>query len=122
MRNMLIVATAMVVGAGCATTPVPADKLASSQASVKSAEEMNAQGEPRAALHLKLAKEQLSQAKDLMKEGENDKARAVLTRAEADGEAALNIARAKSAQIEAAKTIESIQQAKTQIASEGPKS
>lgn len=122
MKTSLIVATALVAAVGCATTPVPADKLASSQASVKSAEEMNAQGEPRAALHLKLAKEQLSQAKDLMKEGENDKARTVLSRAEADGEAALNIARAKSARIEAEKTIESIQQAKTQISPEGPKS
>lgn len=119
--NKILSGVIALAAVGCATTPVPADKLASSQAAVKSAQEMNAQNEPRAALHLKLAKEQLHQAKDLMKDGKNEQARAVLTRAEADGDAALNIARAKAAQIEAAKTIESIQQAKVQI-TEGPKS
>lgn len=121
MKTIAFGTLALIVCAGCATTPVPADKLASSQAAIKSAEEMNAQKEPRAALHLKLAKEQLEHGKDLMKEGENDGARVVLTRAEADGQAALEIARSYAAQIEATKTLEAIQQAKSRL-SEGPRS
>lgn len=109
---LLVIAAA---AAGCATTPIPADKLSRSQSAITAAEEMNAAAEPQAALHLKLAKQQLAQAKKLMIDGENDKASMILLRAESDGEAALNLARAKSAQTEAQQTIGMIQQQMAQI-------
>ena len=111
-KMMLVVAIAL---AGCATTPVPADKLARSQAAVKSAEVMNASADPQAALHLRLAKDQLAEAKALMKDGNNKQAGLVLLRAEADGEASLNLARARSAQIEAQRTIEMVRQTMAQM-------
>lgn len=101
--------------AGCASMPIPADKLSRSQSAIAAAEEMNAASEPQAALHLKLAKEQLSQGKKFMIEGENKAASQVLLRAESDGEAALALARAKSAQLEAQKAITAIQEQMTQI-------
>lgn len=115
MKTMLPLLAIAATAAGCATTPIPADKLARSQAAISSAEELNAAAEPQAALHLKLAKEQLAQAKKLMIDGENKEARLVLLRAEADGEAAMNLARAKSAQVEAQKTVTAIQEQMTQI-------
>ena len=121
MKAMILVTVAVM--AGCATTtPVPADKLSRSQAAVRSAEEMNAASEPRAALHLKLAKEQLAQAKDFMKEGDNERAKAVLLRAESDGEAALALARARSAHAETQKALDTIQEIKAQIQAGGSKS
>jgi len=113
--KIMIPIGAMALLAACASTPIPADKYARSQASVKAAEELNAQNEPQAALHLKLAKQQLEQAKNLMKDGDNKNASLLLLRAESDGEAALNIARAKSAQVEAQQTIGQIQQQMAQL-------
>jgi len=94
---------------GCASTPIPADKYAGAKASIKTSEELGAEQDPQAALHLKLAKEQLAQAKECMKNGDNDSAKMVLDRANADGDAAFNIARADKAKIEAQKTITNIQ-------------
>ena len=118
MKTMMMI-SALFLSAGCATTPVPAGKLARSQGAVKSAEEMNAPAEPRAALHLKLAKEQLAQATDLMKDGDNEHAAMVLQRAEADGEAALALARARSAHIEAEQAVARIQELKKSMTKGG---
>lgn len=96
--------------AGCASAPIPADKYANAKSSIKTSEELGAESDPQAALHLKLAKEQLAQAKDCMKKGDNENAKMVLERAEADGDAAFNIARADKAKIEAKKTVDNIQQ------------
>ena len=103
------VALAAIV-AGCASAPIPADKYANAKASVKTSEELGAESNPQAALHLKLAKEQLAQAKECMKRGDNESAKMTLARAEADGEAAFNIARASKAKLEAQKTVASVQQ------------
>ena len=78
----------------CRTTPVPADKLARSQALVESAEQAHVEADPRAAVHLQLAKDQLKSATNLMKDGQNRSAEWILRRAEADAEAALALARA----------------------------
>jgi hypothetical protein len=104
----------------CASAPVPADKLARSQAAVRSAEEMNAEAHPDSALYLKLAREQLEDAKKILKDGDNGRAAYVLQRAEADAQLALNLAKEKAARLEAQKTIENVQQIKTQM--EGTKS
>lgn len=115
MKTILPVLVLGAAAVGCATTPIPADKLSRSQSAITAAEEMNAANEPQAALHLKLAKEQLQQAKKMMIDGDNKNASMVLLRAESDGEAALALARAKSATTEAQKTITAIQEQMTQI-------
>lgn len=115
LLTTLAITTAAALSVGCATTPVPADKLSRSQAAVRAAEEMNAQSDPKAALHLRLAQEQLNTAKGLLKEGENEEARFTLMRAEADADVALNLARGKSAKIDAAQTKERIQQQQSQM-------
>src|SRR5687767_11602194 len=101
--------------AGCATTPVPADKYARARASITSAEVMKVEQVPNAATYLRSAREELEQAKSLMVDGDNDRASFVLLRAEADGEAALNIAREAWARQEALQTIEQVRQAKGQM-------
>lgn len=98
--------------AHAASGPVPADKLAQSQAAVRSAQELGAERVPPAALHLKVANEQLNLARKLIADGDNKRAEYVLLRAEADAEVALNLAREQAAREDAQRTIMQVQQLK----------
>jgi hypothetical protein len=121
MKTLIPMSLVFVAGlAACATTPVPADKLSRSQAAVRSAEEMNAQAEPAAAMHLRLAHEQIALAKQLLKDGDNERAASVLLRAEADADAARELARKHAARMEAQTAKQNIEQLKSSM--EGPKS
>ena len=104
----------------CATVPVPADKLSRSQAAVRRAEEMNARAEPAAAMHLRLANEQIARAKQLLENGDNERAASVLLRAEADADAARELARKHAARVEADTAKQNIEQMKQSMG--GPKS
>jgi hypothetical protein len=86
---------------GCASVPVPAERLASAEAATRGASEVGGEGVPQAALHLKMARDQIAQAKGLIKIGDNDEAALVLARAEADAELALSLARESAARAEA---------------------
>lgn len=88
---------ATLLGMGCASAPAPNDQLASAEASVRAAHELGAEAVPRAELHLKLAKEQVTQARKLAADGENERATLVLTRARADAELALALTREAAA-------------------------
>ena len=63
-RNAMALALgAMTALPSCAGTPVPNNKIASSEAAVRAAKETGSRDVPQAALHLKLAEEQLESAK-----------------------------------------------------------
>jgi hypothetical protein len=96
------------VAVGCGSSPVPVEKMASSEAAIRAAREMGAPDEPKAALHLRLAQEQLDQAKALSKEGDNERAETVLMRAQSDAELALALAREKKSKAEAEKALEQV--------------
>lgn len=87
----------------CASVAVPQDRLTSSEGSIRAASELGAEQEPRAALHLKLAQEQLAYAKELIAEGKNARADVVLEKALADSELALALAKETSAIADAAR-------------------
>jgi hypothetical protein len=96
-----------VVGSGaCASAPPPNDRVASSESAIRGASEVGAEQVPQAALHLKLAQEQLQKAKALMRDGDNNAAAFVLLRAQADAELALAMARESKMQAEARQAIE----------------
>lgn len=78
---------------GCAHGPAPTDQVASSLAAVRGAEEAGAPNVPEAALHLKLAQEEIAQAKQMMENKDNDRARDRALRAGNDAELAVVIAR-----------------------------
>ena len=92
------VGLAAVVTAGCASYPQPTDHLASSMAAVRGAEEAGADNVPKAALHLRLADEQIAQARTMMENGDNERADAMTIRAYNDAELALALAREEAAQ------------------------
>lgn len=94
MRTLLgLVGVIGLAVAGCASHPAPTEQVASSLAAVRGAEEVGARNVPEAALHLKLAEEQIEQAKRLMADGDNARAEDRAVRAYQDAELALAIAR-----------------------------
>lgn len=82
-----------VMGLGCASAPPPTEQLASAEASMRAARELGAQEVPRAQLHLRLAQEQVTQARKLAEDGENERAASLLDRARADAELALALSK-----------------------------
>jgi len=90
---------------GCAAAPVPAERLASAEAGIRAASEVGAERVPQAALHLKLARDQLEVAKGMVESGDRDRASLVFGRAQADAELALTLAREDAARAEAAAVV-----------------
>jgi hypothetical protein len=111
---LLIAAPLLVVG--CGSAPPPTARLASSEAAIRSAREVGAPNEPKAALHLKLAEEQRQKAEALVKEGKNEEAEGLLMRAEADAELALALARTAQMKAEAQKTVDQVEELKKKVA------
>jgi hypothetical protein len=90
------VCTLLVVA--CGGSALPPAKVADTQSSITAAAAVGAEQNPQAALHLKMARDQLSQAQGLINDGKNDQARLVLERANADAEVALMITREAQAE------------------------
>jgi hypothetical protein len=91
---------------GCAGNyPPPTQQMADVQAANRSANELGAQNNPKAQLDLKLAEEQMQQAKKAMNDDDNQAAERLLTRAKADAELAVALTREDNARVEAAKAI-----------------
>jgi hypothetical protein len=83
--------------AGCGGSALPPAKVADTQSSISAAAAVGADQNPQAALHLKMARDQLKQAQSLLDDGKDDQARLVLERADADAEVALIITRESQA-------------------------
>ena len=109
--SLSICSLAAVTGCG-SSLPPPSDRLASAEAASRSARELGADREPKAALHLKLSQEQIDQAKKLMADGDNRRADLVLQRASADAELSVMLAKENNANIEAQKAKEKVTQMK----------
>jgi hypothetical protein len=98
---LLTIALAAALTACGASFPPPNDQLAATQGAVRAAEEAGADKDPEAQLYVKLAREQLDKAREVMTDGQNERADRLLRRSEADADLARGIARSKSAQAEA---------------------
>ena len=102
MRSACFFVGAALLAGGCGGSfPTPSERLAQAESASRGAKELGADGEPNAALHLKMASDQIKQAKDLMEHGDNKRADALLVRAQADGELALQMAKAAKTRAEA---------------------
>jgi hypothetical protein len=86
---------------GCGGAPIPYSQTAQAQSAVGAAEAVGAAKVPQAALHLKMAKDQLQTAQALIAADDNADAALVLERAQADAELALVLARAAQAKTQA---------------------
>jgi hypothetical protein len=90
----------VLLAAGCGSVQIPPDRLERSEASMRTASEMGAEGVPAARLYLELARDQAKAARRLAASG-NDRALLVLARSQADAELALALAREASVHVEA---------------------
>ena len=88
----------------CGGTSLPPAKVADTQSAISAATAVGADQNPQAALHLKMARDQLKQAQDLVGDGKDDQAKLVLERADADAAVALMITREAVASAEVKKT------------------
>lgn len=87
--------------AGCASYPMPVQRLADAEAASRSATDLGAATSPQGQLHLKLAQEEIAQAKQLIANNDNERADYVLIRAKADAELAVAEAKDTTATQEA---------------------
>jgi hypothetical protein len=77
----------------CGGSSLPPAKVADTQSSISAAAAVGADNHPQAALHLKMARDQLQQARALIDDGKDSEAKLVLERASADAEVALMLTR-----------------------------
>ena len=110
MRKLCLVG--VVLATACGGAAVPQETLTAAKAAVTGAEVAGAGTEPEAALHLKLAKEQVTKAEALIKDGDNEEAARVIDRAQADADLALSLAKEGTAKKEAQDTHEQLERLK----------
>jgi hypothetical protein len=79
--------------AGCASRQELPANYAPTQSAISAAEAVGARNDPRAALHLKMAKDQLIRAQTYAREGDEHEAALMLDRARTDAELALMVTR-----------------------------
>jgi hypothetical protein len=110
MRKLCL--ATIVLATACGGAAVPQETLTSAKASVAGAEVAGASSEPKAALHLKLAKEQLAKAEKLIADGDNEEAAREIDRAQADADLAFSLAKEAGAKKDAADTQEQLERLK----------
>ncbi len=111
MKRYLLIGAVGALGVACASEP-PTERLVSSTAAIRTAEEIGAPQQPTAALHLQLAKEQTERARKLIADGDRDRAALVLARAEADANLAIALARTANEQADAQGAINKVYELK----------
>jgi PBP1b-binding outer membrane lipoprotein LpoB len=101
MKKHVYLYAAALLAAGCASYPAPTEHLASAMAQVRAAQEVGVSQVPQAELHLKLAQDQINQAKALMEEGKNERADYLTLRAYNDASLAMAMTRENAARLRA---------------------
>lgn len=86
---------------GCSTTHTMPANYAPAQTAIGAADAVGAHNEPRAALHLKMARDAVAQAQAFSRQGDEHEAELTLERARTDAELALMVTREASARREA---------------------
>lgn len=111
--NMSAAAVALFLVTGCASTShAPNEKAESSSAAIRAAEEVGAQHDAQAALHLQLAKEQFAHARSMKNPDDKAASDRLLMRAQADAELAVALARSEAVKAEADAALNEVQQLK----------
>ena len=106
MRNpatlSIVVFAGLLVACG-SSFPEPKEAQIQTEAAVRGAQEVGADRDPQATLHLKYAKDEIEEAKKLIASDKNERASFVLMRARADAELSLMLAKARNEKVDAQK-------------------
>jgi Domain of unknown function (DUF4398) len=109
MRHWRSVATLAVAScAACGGYQVPPQHVTGAQTAIAAARGGGADADPQAALHLKLAEEQYSGARNLMQQRESKQADLMLLRSQADAQLAQTLAQKTTATAQTQQTVEQI--------------
>lgn len=120
MRASSLVVAATLTLAGCASTyPPPTQSLADAQSAKRSAEELGSASQPNAQLHLRLAEEEIAQARAAMSEGDHKRATFLLVRARSDAELAIALTRETTARAEAQNVVNELNKVRAMTAKQG---
>lgn len=113
MRNGIIsMLLALGVLGACGGAQLNQSKVSEVNASVRAAEAVGANDQPKAALHLQLARDEIAAAQRLAENGEEEDAQLVLERARVDAELALQLARTEQEQQKARQAWQKVQELK----------
>lgn len=115
MRHLSWVSSALLLAA-CGGAAIPQEQLTSSKSTISVAQAEGATNEPQAALHLKLAQEQVAKAEALIKDGDNREAAHLIERAQADADLAVALAKEAKAKQQATETLEQLERLKKETA------
>ena len=121
MRRAFLLTTYLFAGlvalaaAGCGAAAPPTHQLTASQAAIRGAEEVGAENTPKAALHLKMARDHLTNAENLISNEEYEDAALVLKRAEADANLAIALAKEDQARKDAEEAMRKVQELKRDL-------
>jgi glycerol-3-phosphate dehydrogenase len=115
MRHFSLASSALLIVA-CGGAAIPQEQLTSAKAGISVAQAEGAPNEPKAALHLKLAQEQVAKAEALIKDGDNEEAARLIDRAQADADLALSLAKEVKAKGDAQETKEQLDRLKKETA------
>lgn len=111
--RLLFISLLALAAVGCGSAPVPlSGSLSQTQAAIRAAEEVGARNVPKAALHLKMAQDQLQTAKALLADDEEEEASVILARAEADAELALTLAKEANLRAQAQEALRKVDELK----------
>ena len=102
----VVMAAAPLIWGACGGAPPPTQRMADAEAAERSARELGANSVPTAQLSLKLAQEQIAEAKKAMADDENKRAESLLVRAKVDAELALAQTRETGAKVDVAEAVE----------------
>ena len=105
----------LLLGVGCGASAPPTLQQTKTQSAIRGAEVAGAEDTPKAKLHLKMAKDHLANAEQLISEEEYDDAALVLRRAEADAELAIALSKESDARGRAEDLQRKVQELKREV-------
>lgn len=109
MKALFVLALPAFMTLACGGSSLPPPKVTEAESAVSAAQAVGAASNPRGALHLKMARDQLAEAKTLIRNGDEEEARLVLEGAAADAELALMITREEQARVRATEAAKGVQ-------------
>jgi hypothetical protein len=116
IRDYLPLASlSILLAVGCGSSAPPTHQHTKSQAAIRGAEVAGADESPKAKLHLKMARDHLANAEQLIAEEEYEDAALVLRRAEVDADLAISLAKESQARARAEDLQAKVQELKREM-------
>jgi hypothetical protein len=108
IHSVRVLACALGLSACATSTPPPTNALVESRAAVRVAEQNGGDRDPEAARYLAIARGQIAQAEQLMREGSNQTANRILEEAQGNAEMAVELSRQAAIRADAQQTQQQI--------------